>query len=76
MPVAASGHRLVAALDHCLHGRGGSAPSIDTEERPAGAALIRALVRTGAELVVVPRVGLPLEEGVGALLRYVDPHQV
>ncbi|WP_275466828.1 hypothetical protein [Streptomyces noursei] len=34
--------------------------------------MIRALVRTGAELVVVPRVGLPLEEGVGALLRYVE----
>ncbi|MFI7300977.1 hypothetical protein [Streptomyces sp. NPDC050121] len=42
------------------------------EEQP-GAALIRALVRTGAELVVVPREELPLEDGVGVLLRYTDP---
>ncbi|WKX69153.1 hypothetical protein [Streptomyces sp. XD-27] len=43
------------------------------QEGPAGAALIRALVRTGAELVVVPRTELPLVEGVGVLLRYTDP---
>ncbi|RPE39669.1 hypothetical protein EDD90_2684 [Streptomyces sp. Ag109_O5-1] len=43
------------------------------QEEPPGAALIRALVRTGAELVVVPREELPLEDGVGVLLRYTDP---
>ncbi|MFD6227448.1 hypothetical protein ACFWFZ_11275 [Streptomyces sp. NPDC060232] len=43
------------------------------QEESPGAALIRALVRTGAELVVVPREELPLEDGVGALLRYTDP---
>lgn len=42
------------------------------EEEPAGAALIRALVRTGAELVAVPRQRVPLEDGVGVLLRYFD----
>ncbi|MFF4568211.1 hypothetical protein [Streptomyces sp. NPDC001410] len=43
------------------------------QEVPPGAALIRALVRTGAELVVVPREELPLEDGVGVLLRYTEP---
>lgn len=43
------------------------------QEESPGAALIRALVRTGAELVVVPRAEMPLEDGVGALLRYTDP---
>ncbi|MFH8773687.1 cupredoxin domain-containing protein [Streptomyces sp. NPDC017958] len=43
------------------------------QEEPPGAALIRALVRTGAELVVVSREELPLEDGVGVLLRYTDP---
>ncbi|WP_230195893.1 hypothetical protein [Streptomyces coriariae] len=42
-------------------------------QEPSGAALIRALVRTGAELVVVPREELPLEDAVGVLLRYPDP---
>ncbi|MFF4550163.1 hypothetical protein [Streptomyces sp. NPDC001435] len=43
------------------------------QEEPPGAALVRALIRTGADLVVVPREELPLEDGVGALLRYTDP---
>ncbi|MFI1518632.1 baeRF2 domain-containing protein [Kitasatospora cineracea] len=34
-----------------------------------GAALVRAMVCGGAELVVVPRVELPLADGVGVLLR-------
>ncbi|MFG2882724.1 hypothetical protein ACGFYV_10465 [Streptomyces sp. NPDC048297] len=42
------------------------------EER-ADEALVRALVGTGAELVVVPEGELRLHEGVGALLRYTDP---
>ncbi|GAA3368213.1 hypothetical protein GCM10020367_05650 [Streptomyces sannanensis] len=42
------------------------------EER-AEEALVRALVGTGAELVVVPEQVLPLQDGVGALLRYTDP---
>ncbi|MGR3939542.1 hypothetical protein [Streptomyces sp. BRA346] len=42
-------------------------------EEPPGAALIRALACTGAELVVVPWDELPLEDRVGALLRYTDP---
>ncbi|MEU4065753.1 hypothetical protein AB0F25_25595 [Streptomyces wedmorensis] len=42
------------------------------EER-ADEALVRALVGTGAELVVVPESELGLNEGVGALLRYADP---
>jgi hypothetical protein len=42
------------------------------EER-ADEALVRALVGTGAELVVVPESELRLYEGVGALLRYTDP---
>ncbi|MFG2030746.1 hypothetical protein [Streptomyces sp. NPDC048825] len=42
------------------------------QEEPPGAALIRALVRTGAELVGVEREELPLEDGVGVLLRYTD----
>jgi hypothetical protein len=41
-------------------------------EASPGAALIRALVRTGAELVVVEREELPMEGGVGVLLRYTD----
>ncbi|MEW2486568.1 hypothetical protein [Streptomyces sp. NPDC048411] len=41
------------------------------EER-ADEALVRALVGTGAELVVVPESALRLYEGVGALLRYTD----
>ncbi|MEU9379569.1 hypothetical protein AB0D38_00565 [Streptomyces sp. NPDC048279] len=43
------------------------------QEESPGAALIRAMVRTGAELVVVPREELSLGDGVGALLRYTDP---
>lgn len=39
----------------------------------ADEALIRALVGTGAELVVVPESELRLYEGVGGLLRYTDP---
>ncbi|MFI6416806.1 hypothetical protein ACIBG6_05145 [Streptomyces sp. NPDC050842] len=42
------------------------------EER-ADEALVRALVGTRAELVVVPESELGLYEGVGALLRYADP---
>ncbi|MGW9026538.1 baeRF2 domain-containing protein [Streptomyces sp. NPDC055722] len=42
------------------------------EER-ADETLVRALVGTGAELVVVPESELRLYEGVGALLRYTDP---
>lgn len=42
------------------------------EER-ADAALTRALVGTGAELVLVSEQRLRLDEGVGALLRYADP---
>ncbi|WP_310725008.1 hypothetical protein [Streptomyces sp. N2A] len=41
------------------------------EER-ADAALTRALVGTGAELVLVPEEQLRLREGVGVLLRYAD----
>ncbi|MFE5588147.1 hypothetical protein [Kitasatospora sp. NPDC056531] len=41
-------------------------------QEPADAALIRAIVGTGAELVVVPRDELPLPDGLGALLRYPD----
>ncbi|MDW6057420.1 hypothetical protein SAZ11_04250 [Streptomyces sp. FXJ1.4098] len=36
-------------------------------------ALIRALVRTGAKLVVVEQEKRPLEDEVGVLLRYTDP---
>ncbi|MFF7211958.1 hypothetical protein ACFZAU_15725 [Streptomyces sp. NPDC008238] len=42
-------------------------------EEPAGAALLRAAARTGAELVVVPRATLALDDGVGVLLRPPDP---
>ncbi|MGW7368063.1 baeRF2 domain-containing protein [Streptomyces sp. NPDC054841] len=42
-------------------------------EEPADEALVRALVGTGAELVVAPEHVLRLQEGVGALLRYTDP---
>lgn len=41
------------------------------EER-ADEALVRTLVGTSAELVVVPESELSLDEGVGALLRYAD----
>ncbi|MFF0431583.1 hypothetical protein ACFYU9_05030 [Streptomyces sp. NPDC004327] len=41
-------------------------------EEPADEALVRALVGTGAELVVVPEGELRLAEQVGALLRYGD----
>ncbi|UQX04205.1 hypothetical protein [Streptomyces sp. RerS4] len=41
-------------------------------EEPADEALVRALVGTAAELVVVPEDDLELAEGVGALLRYAD----
>ncbi|TJZ44517.1 hypothetical protein FCH28_29685 [Streptomyces piniterrae] len=39
----------------------------------ADAALTRALVGTGAELILVPEDQLRLHEGVGVLLRYTDP---
>jgi hypothetical protein len=39
-------------------------------EEPADAALIRAVVGTGAELVVIPADELALSDGLGALLRY------
>lgn len=42
-------------------------------EEPADEVLVRALVGTSAELVVVPEDELLLDEGVGALLRYADP---
>lgn len=41
----------------------------------ADAALVRALVGTGAELVLVPERQLRLREGVGVLLRYADPSE-
>ncbi|WP_351227394.1 hypothetical protein [Streptomyces sp. NPDC002133] len=41
-------------------------------EEPADEALVRALVATAAELVVVPESALRLRDGVGALLRYTD----
>ncbi|GAA2243980.1 MULTISPECIES: baeRF2 domain-containing protein [Kitasatospora] len=41
-------------------------------EEPADAALIRTIVGTGAELIVIPREELPLHDGLGALLRYPD----
>ncbi|MFJ1791629.1 baeRF2 domain-containing protein [Kitasatospora griseola] len=41
-------------------------------QEPAGAALIRAMVGTNAELIVVPHDELPLPDGLGALLRYPD----
>jgi hypothetical protein len=41
-------------------------------QEPADAALIRAVVGTGAELVVVPEEELSLEGGVGVLLRGAD----
>jgi hypothetical protein len=44
------------------------APSV--REEPAESALIRAVVGTGAELIVVPRDELPMDDGVGVLLRY------
>lgn len=42
-------------------------------QEPTGAALIRAVVGTGAELVVVPREELPLRDGLGVVLRYAGP---
>ncbi|MFI8458544.1 hypothetical protein [Kitasatospora sp. NPDC085464] len=41
-------------------------------EAPADAALIRAIVGTGADLIVIPHDELPLDDGLGALLRYPD----
>ncbi|MBI0294150.1 hypothetical protein JBE04_06560 [Streptomyces sp. PRKS01-29] len=43
-------------------------------QEPAGAVVVGALVGTGAELITVPREELPLEDGVGVLLRYHDPY--
>ncbi|PNE40911.1 hypothetical protein [Streptomyces noursei] len=42
---------------------------------PAPAAVIRAAVRTGAGLVVVPEQQLSLADGLGALLRYAGPER-
>ncbi|MGP4043907.1 baeRF2 domain-containing protein [Streptomyces sp. 2A115] len=39
-------------------------------EEPADAALLHAVVRTGAELIVLPPDRIPLTDGVGVLLRY------
>ncbi|MFD0274218.1 hypothetical protein ACFVHB_09960 [Kitasatospora sp. NPDC127111] len=39
-------------------------------QEPADAALVRAIVGTGAELIVFPRGELPLDDGLAALLRY------
>ncbi|MCK7622187.1 hypothetical protein MUU72_03440 [Streptomyces sp. RS10V-4] len=44
-------------------------------EGPVGAAVLRAAVCTGAELVVVPRHHLALSDGLGALLRYAGPER-
>jgi hypothetical protein len=41
-------------------------------EEPADAALLRAMVGTGAELVQVPRAEVSLRDGIGALLRFTD----
>ncbi|MGW3045694.1 baeRF2 domain-containing protein [Kitasatospora sp. NPDC001159] len=41
-------------------------------EEPADAALIRAIVGTSAELIVIRRDELPLPDGLGTLLRYPD----
>ncbi|MGW0738216.1 baeRF2 domain-containing protein [Streptomyces sp. NPDC002851] len=40
------------------------------ERQPADAALLHAAVTTGAELIVVPSDGPPLEDGIGVLRRY------
>jgi hypothetical protein len=40
------------------------------ERQPPDAALLYAAVTTGAELIVVPREEMPLEDGIGVLLRY------
>ena len=45
----------------------------EPREEPADAALIRAIVGTGAELVVVSRSDVAPADGVGVLLRYTDP---
>ncbi len=45
----------------------------EVREERADAALVRALVGTRAELVLVPERELWLSEGVGVLLRYADP---
>jgi hypothetical protein len=42
---------------------------------PADAAVLRALIGAGGELVVVPREELPLTDGIGALLRDRSPEQ-
>ncbi|WP_329190352.1 hypothetical protein [Actinacidiphila glaucinigra] len=42
-------------------------------EEPAGAALLRAAASSGADLVVVPRGTLALDDGVGVLLHRRDP---
>lgn len=44
----------------------------DTREDRADAAIVRALVGTDAELVLVPPGGPDLDGGIGALLRYAD----
>jgi hypothetical protein len=41
-------------------------------DEPADAALVRAVVGTRAELIVLPREEFPLADGLGALLRYPD----
>ncbi|MFG2025963.1 hypothetical protein [Streptomyces sp. NPDC048825] len=41
--------------------------------QPAGAALLHATARTGAELIVVDPDRVPLADGVGVLLRYREP---
>ncbi|MFI8100575.1 hypothetical protein [Streptomyces sp. NPDC086023] len=58
----------VALAEADLHAFGVRAP----HEEPADEALVRALVGTRAELTVVPEALLPLDGGVGALLRYSD----
>ncbi|MFI9344723.1 hypothetical protein ACIG0D_26170 [Streptomyces sp. NPDC052773] len=45
-------------------------PSV--HEEPAGAALLAAAVRTGAELIVPPSDRVPLTDGIGVVLRYRD----
>ena len=44
----------------------------DPQEDRADAAIVRALVGTDAELVLVPPGGPDLDGGIGALLRYAD----
>ncbi|MCU7727085.1 Vms1/Ankzf1 family peptidyl-tRNA hydrolase [Actinoplanes sp. KI2] len=66
--IAPADPTLVAVDDHVLRAAGVD----DPQQVRADAALVRAIAGTGADLVLLEPGEVPLEHGIGAVLRYAD----